>query len=106
MNEINFYCKNDDYFNFENTEKTKASIYIFKNNAKLCLQNNLGSATYCVGNTSLIFREYMKNWYNCPIDICLGLHEKEQDSKQDIDGDDFLFKGHCIAGKYQIGKSW
>lgn len=103
MNEINFYYENDNYFSFKNTKKTKASIYIFKNSAKLCLQNNFGFATYCSGNISLIFREYMKNWYNCPINICLGLHEKEKGSKQDIDGDDFLFKGHYIDGKYKIG---
>lgn len=86
---------NVSYFNFTNDNSNKASIYIFENNAKLCLSNQEGFATYCIGPIYLIFIEYIKNWFNCPIEIHLGYSENHSDME------DFIYT-YCIKGNFKF----
>lgn len=98
---LNFY--GDDYFHFQNCHKTKATIYLYEKEANLTLSNELGSCTWCRGNTNLVFREYMKNWNECPLKIQIGIIEKEANTFEDIDGS-FIYTGQYIAGKFMNGK--
>lgn len=93
----------DSYFHFQNSPKTKAAIFIYENESSLTLYNELGSSTYCRGNTNLVFREYIKNWKLCPLNIQIGIIEKEIGSVKDVDGD-FIYSGQYIEGKYMNKK--
>lgn len=92
----------DDYFHFKNCPKTKATIYIHEKEASLTLSNELGSCTWCRGNTNLVFREYMKNWNECSLKIQIGIIGKEANTFEDIDGD-FIYNSQHIAGKFVKG---
>lgn len=89
----------DDYYGFVNRPETRVTIYLFQNEACITLSNELGSSTYCRGNTNLIFREYIKNWNECPLDIQIGIIENDKGIYEDIDGD-FIYTGQYIVGKY------
>ena len=97
---LNFY--GDDYFHFKNCSKTKVTIYIHEKEASLTLSNELGSCTWCNGNINLVFREYMKNWNESPLNIQIVIVGKEANMFEDIDGD-FLYTGQHIAGKFVKG---